>query len=182
MWKSVNDIEEAKRIICNPTYKNTGEFLPDYEVIDQVTIEGSRVLDFGCGIGRNAKYLLSKEPYSLICYDYPNMIKMAKEYIGESNIRYIDYPIENLGEVKVVDFILANIVLQHIPVKELRESVLPEFKRLLGEEGRLLICSRGFTDDDNNIWKVLAEFFEPITKIDKEADNNTHQIGIYRRL
>lgn len=174
MWKSVNDIEEAKRIISNPTYKETGKFAPDCSLLDKYDFEGKVILDFGCGIGRNAKYILTKQPLDLICYDYPNMIKMAKEYIGRDDVTYIEHPIINLRGFRV-DYIYANIVLQHIPIMELKLEVLPTLQALLKPEGRLLVSSRGFTDDDNNIWEILRKFFTPLTGVDEGDKSKKHQ-------
>jgi trans-aconitate methyltransferase len=179
MWNKIKDIEEAKRCISNPTYVDTGRFIPDVVLFNDIDLRNKIVIDFGCGIGRNAKYILTKKPLHLTCYDYPNMLQMAKEYIGESEIAYISYPITNLlkgaGEA---DYILADIVLQHIKYDELRKEVLPALVELLAPFGALIVCSRGFTDDNHNIWEILKEFFILPDEIDNGDKTKRHQNGI----
>lgn len=180
MWNAVKDMETAKEIISNPTYKKTGKFEPDCFTIDQVEVAGKVVVDFGCGVGRNAKYILTKNPRLLVCYDFANMIKLAKEFIGDSNIMYITYPIEHLAGIGKCDIVLADIVLQHINERELRQEVLPTLNKLLQPtDGKLLINSRGYTDENRNIWKIINDFFAPITPIDITQDNDIHQNGVF---
>ena len=183
MWNEVKDLEEAKRIISNPTYEKTGEFLPEAGTIDQVDITGKVVLDFGCGVGRNVPAILNKKPSVLICYDYPNMIKMAKEQLVGYDLIYADYPIMNLlMKVDSVDVVFASLVFQHIAERELRKEVLPAIRGLIGDKGRLVVSSRGYTDEEKNVWDILLDYFTPLTPIDRTKGDNTHQIGVFKAL
>lgn len=175
-WSKFKDIEEAKRFISNPHYAKTGKLTPS-KWIDDYDFNDKIVIDFGCGVGRNTKAILEKyEPKTLICYDYPNMIGFAREYLGKllERARLIKYPIENLDTKP--DYLIADVVFQHIKNDELHK-ILEYLQGLLKPFGRLLIYSRGFSDDGFNVWETISKYFIPITLVDLNDKSIRHQFA-----
>lgn len=101
------------------------------------SLEGSRVLDVGCGNGRDCKYISQKGfDVSGIDMSY-GMLKIAKdkvpnvkfEMMDMTNIRYPD---------NSYDGIISNCSLFHIPSEELPKT-LESFARVLKPNGKLLL-------------------------------------------
>jgi cyclopropane fatty-acyl-phospholipid synthase-like methyltransferase len=100
---------------------------------------GNKVLDFGCGIGRN--YPLLKEHFLIVeGYDMPDMLERCKTFEN----RY-DRLFSNWEEVGTYDCIYASLVLQHIENEELN-CYLDKFEQI---SPRLHLCTRSYTDHDN---------------------------------
>lgn len=177
MWNDFNDLEQAKRFILNPGYAQTGQF-----PAADIPIEGkSNILDFGAGVGRNTRHLLSFGA-NVVCYDFPNMRELAKQNLGEDFGRILDWiepPITNLDPYKF-DLIVATVVFQHIPEESLR-TILPVLRDSLTEDGNLFVHSRGYLDTGGNIWRILLDYFEPCHEFKPEDGSENHQAVNFRR-
>lgn len=176
VWDEIKEIENAKELICSGYCKNK-IFTPDPLV--EKACEAISILDFGCGIGRNLIATVDRVP-TVHGYDFPNMVEMARTYLGEkfSKVHFINPPAENLLGVKV-EAIIATLVFQHIPEIELR-YILPILQRCLTENGKLLLSSRGYIDGTaKNIWSILLDYFDPTFDLRREDGTETHQAGVF---
>ena len=153
------------------------------------------ILDFGCGVGRNIKYLFEKlEPgdinkIRIYGYDFKNLINLAKEYLGMgiwNKTNWIDYPMKNLiglnkKNIKF-DIIFASLVFQHIPEWELR-NILKNLNELIKKDSILIVDSRGYLDDNcKNIWKIMNDYFNAKTEYNIEDNSENHQRVIYQKV
>lgn len=173
MWSSFTDIEDAKRAIYTP-YKRGCKFTYSKEI---ERFDGySNILDFGCGVGRNLKYLVDN-CHNVSAYDFPNMVKMAREYLGAYAewVNFIEPPLNNLAGYGF-DLTIAVVVFQHMHVEDLRNALI----RISAQSKELFVCSRGYADDRFNVWKIIREYFEPVNKIDIDDMTEHHQSGLWK--
>ena len=176
IWQEVTDRSEALDLILTG-YKGKTIDMPVYDnVMSKLKHHGS-ILDFGCGAGRNLKYLV--EHYdSVYGYDYPNMLKFVpRETLEHRNL----YLLDSLDKILVrnYDEILFSLVLQHIHPTEIR-SLLEE---LVLHSRRFIIHSRIWVDyTEEPIAPILADYLN-IESIeyqeDPNSDRNDHFIGVF---
>lgn len=98
--------------------------------------DGGRILDAGCGSGRDSKYFLEKG-YRVDSFDAsPNMALQASQYIGQ-NVHIMRF--QDMYKENVYDGIWACASLLHVPDNELREC-LEKCVKALKKDGALY-CS-----------------------------------------
>ena len=180
-WAEIDNLKDAKKEIVD-----TAEFAPD-EKLKDINFHNKIVLDFGCGVGRNLRYLVTTSAQQIIGFDFPNMIEMSKQILTEnerSKITFISPPLQNLPKI---DIIIATLVFQHVnDIGEL-ESYLSILKEALTEDGLLYVNSRGYIDigsDPNvnrNTWHHILNYFTPITPLDDSNGTELHQQVLFKR-
>ena len=175
-WKNLEDQDEALDAILTG-YKGNAINMPVYgEVIDNLRHTGS-ILDFGCGAGRNLKYLIDQ--YELVYgYDYPNMLKFIPIETRDANNLIL---LDSLDKVLLrnYDEILLSLVLQHIHPDELHEIL----RELSLHSRRFIIHSRTWVDfTEEDIMPILEQYFKVDTieyQKDPNSDKNDHFIGVF---
>lgn len=136
-------------------YAETYYNWPDIESYTSIFfkyLRGNKILDVGCGSGRDAKYFVNKN-YEYVGLDISEgMIKIAKEKNPNANFVLGDMrklPFENNS----FDGIWSMSSLLHIPKTEI-VNVLKEFNRVLNKDG-IFYCSlqkgtfEGFRENDS---------------------------------
>ena len=108
------------------------------EWLDRLTPAPSILLDFGCGIGLLFPALERRGIRILGCDIHPHATAAGVDSFDVSNVQILDARegFESLAD-ESVDAILALDVLEHV---DNVSSLVAEFRRLLGPQGRLL-CS-----------------------------------------
>lgn len=146
------------------------------------------VLDFGCGIGRNAIPLaLENTGWIISVYDNPEMVKQMHKFCVEkykinltdiSNIKiYTDW---NEVKSQSFDYIYSTLVFQHINEQTIN-FYIEDIKVMTHN---LIISGRRYNDDGNkNTWQILEN--NGLYPINKEqyktnGDPNNHQTAIYK--
>ena len=146
-WTDITDINTAKeRILPNCPFGPSEHLL---EIVRILSL-GDRVLDFGCGIGRNITTLKSFG-FNVVGYDLPNMIKLCKELVN--NIDLFDK--WNIVKKYNYDFIFCGLVLQHIPLFALQEYLL-DFQTM---SKHMIVYGRVSSDHftDKLVYDVIRE-------------------------
>jgi glycosyltransferase involved in cell wall biosynthesis len=199
IWGVLKTMEEAKNyILSDYAHGKTGfvhcDFLNDPRVADK--LKGcKKILDFGCGVGRNLKKLRELAPAaSLYGYDFPNMIDLAMKFLGDFHLRRLGTDDEGpfwKDEIVLMDYqipgpwdaVVATIVFQHIPEVELR-GILKELATKLSKDGVLVMFGRGYLNDDHkNIWKIVTDYFETDDEsFDQDDGTKNHQGAIFTPL
>lgn len=154
--------------------------------------DSRRVLDFGCGFGRNAFGLATHgKNWKIVGYDNEAMLGRVSEfatihYGGEIpfNLSFVsDW--EQLKAQKF-DCIMCSLVLQHI-YEDALAIYVNDFKQMTG---RLIVTGRRFNDDKSrrSTWAILedsglipTEFYAGHLKIPyiAEGDPNDHNTAVY---
>lgn len=115
---------------------------PDYwelllGTIKEKDFEGKKALDFGCGKGRNITNMQSFKKFERVDgVDISQRnIDVCEEHFKDS-IFYTNNGTD-LSEIPSDEyhFVMSTIVLQHIPVHEIRFSLLKEIYRVMAEGG-----------------------------------------------
>ena len=157
-------------------------------------LNGKKILDVGCGTGRDCKYIEQKG-YDVIGIDISKeMLKIAKEKYPKGKFEImdmtnIDYPDNTF------DGIMSNCSVFHIP-EELLSQTMESFKRVLKNNGKLfLILQEGHEQkmveepyrhgvyvymnyfSKKNIEQLLEEHNFKIDKIDIEKSSNQFELG-----
>lgn len=139
-----------------------------------------RILDAGCGVGRDSKFFLS-EGYEVVSFDGSlEMAKMASSVLGK-NVQHMLF--QDLNFSGEFDAIWANASLLHVPYENLREIIQGFHKALLpsgivyasfkyGTSMRKVDDRFFFDMDEAKIKPYLEGLFQPI-EIWKSADTRS---------
>ena len=135
-------------------------------------VESPTILDYGCGVGRLAKEVLSNKCTVWGVDASQEMMTQAEAYVSNSNFHTCPPP--NLPDSKF-DLIYCVYVLQHAPAIELRE-ILARIYHYLKDDGYFVFCSSeyrmairfdngGFFDDrflGVNLKEEISRFFDEV--------------------
>jgi SAM-dependent methyltransferase len=131
---------------------------PDYwyillkEAIEHFDNRDIKVLDFGCGAGRNVENIINK--FEVLNVDGVDIsetnIQNCKKNLPERRFfrnNGVDLQ-EPLIESNYYDLVISTIVFQHIPVWDIRMSLMSEIFRVLNKGG-LFSLQMGYGGSDN---------------------------------
>ena len=105
--------------------------------------EGGRILDLGCGSGRDTKYFISRGYECIPADGSEAMCRLAEEYLGMP-VRHMEFG--ELDEKDGYDGIYASASLMHLHIDEL-EQVMPAVIAALKPNGVLYISFKYGSDD-----------------------------------
>jgi SAM-dependent methyltransferase len=175
-WLSVasaDDVDEVRERILTG-YRDGKPFTPYVPTIDLPP--ATRVLDFGCGLGRNFPYLTSIAP-QIVGFDLPPMIERCRSLP--------DRPVVDLtsdwDDVRSsrFDLVFATLVLQHIETDACR-SYLEDFAHIAPAT---YVLTRVRSDFDLNVLDLIerTQLFDPSDCIEVDHDPATHQLRVVGR-
>jgi malonyl-CoA O-methyltransferase len=134
----------------------------DARVVRQSSLHvaGARVLELGCGTGKNSEWLAA-QARSLVALDFsPGMLDVARRRVRSERVRFVERDISHPWPVEPssIDLVVGNLVQEH--VRELGQ-IYREASRVLLPGGELFLCElhpyrqlRGgqahFEDDETN--------------------------------
>ena len=147
--------------------------------IDDSQFKGARALDFACGKGRNVKNLLS-----LAQWEHVDGCDLS-----EANIYYCKANFESPSQFYVAngqdtgvpnsnyyDFVMTTISLQHIPVYDIRRSILQDILRVLKPGGKFSF-QMGFGPDLlDSLGRPRSGYFE--NSVTAESTNGDHDVRV----
>lgn len=194
MQKNYYNNETWRMKIMNHSQHNTN---PDYwdillAPLKEKNFSDKTVLDFGCGCGRNVINILQnydvKEAHGCdisitninYCNDLLKEMGLTKFHFFESDGKSL-----NPAQSDTYDFIMSTIVLQHIPVYNIRKNILTDMFRCLKKDGVLSI-QMGFgtahynTSDyyDNQVTATTTNSGHDVRVTDEnQLKNDLEQIG-----
>lgn len=142
-------------------------------------------LDFGCGVGRMIKQMLTvfaNVDGADLC---ENNLKYALDYLGpeyKGKLYKTDGISCSISADRQYDFIYSTICLQHICVHEIRHAILADFYELLAHGGQCCI-QLGFGWDNEIYWN--HNYYEAQgtnSAFDVSIPNTTHFVNIENDL
>ncbi len=167
----VDDVRE--RILTG--YRQGKPFAPYLPTIPLPT-RIDRVLDFGCGLGRNFPYLRSIAS-EVVGFDLPPMIDRCRQTLGRTPVVLTS----DWAEIsrQRFDLIVATLVLQHLAPAECAAR-LCDFARLAPAT---YVLTRVMSDFDTNVIATIAEAerFEVGEGVEVEHDPATNQLRVLGR-
>ena len=121
------------------SFESGGKF--DFEALSPYISTSTTVLDFGCGIGRLAKYVAPacKELWAVDIS--ATMLKLAAERMAEyDNVRYVQSRDTGMPDVPTgsIDLVYSLLVLQHVE-REDAFLLLEDIRRVLRPGGRAVL-------------------------------------------
>ena len=102
-------------------------------------VSGARVLELGCGTGKNSEWLAA-QARSLVALDFsPGMLDVARRRVRSERVRFVEHDITRPWPVEPssIDVVIGNLVLEH--VRELG-PIYAEAARVLRPGGELFLC------------------------------------------
>ena len=102
-------------------------------------VAGARVLELGCGTGKNSEWLATQAA-ELVALDFSaGMLAIARRRVASANARFVEHDITRAWPVDggAVDVVVGNLVLEH--VRDLA-PIYSEAARVLTPGGRLFLC------------------------------------------
>jgi SAM-dependent methyltransferase len=146
--------------------------LSDYEAW-----EGKTALDFGCGKGRNVTNMLSKCDWKRvdgIDISESNIIHCKITYENQNSKWYVNNGIDvSCLKSDEYDFIMSTIVLQHIPVYDIRRSIISDLFRCL-KSGGIFSFQMGFGADTSLDNK--SSYYD--NSMDASGTNSAHDVSV----
>jgi len=113
---------------------------------------GRKALVVGCGLGDDAKYLYDLG-FNVTGFDIsPTAIEWAKRIHAETDIRFeVADLLQPFREwLGAFDFVLEVYTIQPLPL-EIRNSVIDSIAGFVGNEGELVVVTRGREDDEEPV-------------------------------
>ncbi len=166
----------------NPNYWNI--LLSDLK--DKNKWEGKKALDFACGKGRNVTNMLS-----LCNWERVDGIDISEGNINYCKSQYSSWPYQpsnwycnngtDVSDLKSneYDFIMSTIALQHIPVYDIRKSLITDLLRTL-KPGGLFSFQMGYGEgmsDSHN--RLRSPYFA--NEWDAQGTNSVHDVRIQNK-
>jgi SAM-dependent methyltransferase len=137
----------------------------------------SRVLDFGCGLGRNFPYL-TQIAGAVTGFDLPPMIDRCRAAAAVPVARLTsDW---DALRTEQFDLIFASLVLQHIEPGPMR-AFLADFARMAPA---VYLLTRTRTDFEESMLDVIAaiDLFDASECVEVDHDSVTHQLRVLDRI
>ena len=100
---------------------------------------GARVLELGCGTGKNSEWLAA-QARELVALDFsPGMLDVARRRVRAAHVRFVERDSTHAWPVEggTMDVVVGNLVLEH--VRELG-PIYAEAARVLRPGGELFLC------------------------------------------
>lgn len=132
-----------------------------------------RVLDFGCGVGRNFPYLRSLARH-LTGFDLPPMIARCRDLApAAADVLADDWPALRRQRF---DLVFASLVLQHIEPETCRTYLAD----LAAMTPAIYVLTRASSDAGPNVIDLIASLnrFEIDAVVAVEHDERTHQLRV----
>ncbi len=121
---------------------------------DAVGLKGNdrKALVVGCGLGDDAKYL-DDLGFDVTAFDIsPTAIEWANRLHKDTDIQFevADLFEPSRGWLGAFDFVLEVYTIQPLPL-EMREQVIDAIAAFVGDEGELVVVTRGREDDEEPV-------------------------------
>lgn len=176
-WMAVarsSDADDVREHILTG-FKSGKPFTP-YTPTIAIPSPVTRVLDFGCGLGRSFAFLKTIARH-ITGFDLPPMIARCRELATEGvDVLSDDWPSVAAGRY---DLVYTALVLQHVEPPACRAYLL-DFARIAP---RVYLLTRGSSDFETSVLDAIAEteLFDVGECVEVDHDPDTHQLRVLGR-
>lgn len=121
----------------------------ELEKLKDLFLENQTILDFGCG---NARFYSLIQDKNIDYYGIDiseNLINLAKKQVPQGKFSIINSDLKLSFQDNFFDIIVSIATLHHIPSSQLRKNLILEFKRVLKNNGILIITVWDFYHGNN---------------------------------
>lgn len=162
----INNIEFYNNNInqCVSQYESLTFDMVHGELVKKEIKENSKILDVGCGTGRDAFYLANNGHMVTALDPSDEMLKYATQNNNHKNIKYVKSSLPNLENIDgKFDFILISAVWMHLDLEQQKKS-LKILKSKLNKNAKILILVRHgkFSDGRTSHDFIEEESFDSI--------------------
>jgi len=186
LWEKLSEENIAGMIYAGA--KNLDDLKPSHDIIRLIgnPNEHRKILDFGCGVGRNIVGIVDFSiEWDIVGYDNEQMIDFSGLFVSDYNKKYVkqifllhdwNAIVNGFSTSQKFDTIFCCYVLQHIPEPQLR-WYLEQFKEV-GKElfvfGRRAIdpanTGSGYDGRNNfkSVWKIILDCGYKISEAQEE--------------
>lgn len=130
-----NDWAETYDAVPNRTRDLAGEALRQMKL----DLEGRKVVEVGCGTGRNTTWLAERAA-EVVGMDFSEaMLARAKARVNNPRVRFVQHDVSAAWPLAdaSADVVVAMLILEHV---EHLENVFVEIARVLRSGGQFLLC------------------------------------------
>jgi malonyl-CoA O-methyltransferase len=140
-----------------------------------LTLSGARVIEVGCGTGRNTHWLADSARSVLALDISEGMLEKARSRVTAPSVRFLQHDITSAWPASSgsADVVIAMLVLEHV---EQLGPVLSEAARVLGPNGELWLCELHPT---RQMLGVGARFTHPETRELEHVTAFPHDVSDY---
>jgi ubiquinone/menaquinone biosynthesis C-methylase UbiE len=131
-----NDWAETYDVVQNLTRDLAAEALRHVKL----NLAGRRVIEVGCGTGRNTEWIAQTGPKNILALDFSEaMLAKARSRVNDPRVRFVQHdirtpwPIENAS----ADVVIAMLILEHV---DNMAPVFAEAARVLATGGQFFLC------------------------------------------
>lgn len=140
--------------------------------------DGKVALDFACGKGRNVTNMLSLCTWSRV--DGVDLSEKNIQYCKSRYNQNSNWYVNNGVDVSVLpsneyDFVMSTIALQHIPVYDIRKSLITDLLRTM-KSGGLFSFQMGYGKDLNSQLGPRSAYFDNVYKAN--GTNSTYDVRV----
>lgn len=105
----------------------------------ELPIAGGRVIEVGCGTGRNTSWL-AEQAAKLVALDFSaEMLARARDRVDNPRVRFVQRDVREAWpmESNAADLVIAMLILEHVAVLS---GVFAEAARVLASGGEFFLC------------------------------------------
>lgn len=148
-YSLIKQTKEAYNLIA-PHFDQTRKRLwPELEDLKDLFSQNQNVLDFGCGNGRFYSLIKDKNIDYYGADISEKLIDLAQKQVPQGKFTVLDHTLKLPYEDSFFDNLVCIATLHHIPSEELRQKIILEFKRVLKNNGTLILTVWDFHHGKN---------------------------------
>jgi len=149
-WRDPGDLKSARERVLSGWGSREGPLPADIGLMQRASF-GNRVLDLGCGVGRNLKELAARAD-EVVGYDFEGMLSLVEEGLGSIPSNVVLESNWEAVRTMTFDSVLVSLVLQHLEHHDL-DSILTDLSRMTS---RLYIHTRSANDFGDTVFNLIA--------------------------
>jgi ubiquinone/menaquinone biosynthesis C-methylase UbiE len=162
-------IEQTKKtynLIAPHFHQTRQKPWPELESLKDLFFQGQSVLDFGCGNGRFYSLIKDKNINYYGVDISEKLINLAQKQVPQGKFKIVNSDLKLSYQDNFFDNLVCIATLHHIPSEKLRRKGVLEFKRVLKNNGTLILTVWDFYHGNNTKYLNLVSQNKKLEKGD----------------